>query len=216
MEHTGRFQYEMMGDNVAVSEIVENIMKSLIGTMFIERDKFQKLENERSVGRTFFADRVKKLPPVNDSFITKFRYVCTDVLKGYSEYDAETASIALNKFFNEYLHLQTEFLCFFSGDGDELRSAKVNGWIELLTGLLMNIKDVVNMPRNKIVVPMNYTVENLLETIKKQSANSYTEAIIQRIETKTRCADISTSNCEKEYGKFSFDQIYKEYTNEIN
>lgn len=127
MEHAEQFQHEVVGDNIAVSEIVGNVMKSLIGTMFIERDKFKKLENERSVGRTFFADRAKKQAPANGSFITKFRYVCTDVLNGSSDYNAEGASITLNEFFNEYLHLQTEFLRFYKDDREALRSAKVTG-----------------------------------------------------------------------------------------
>ena len=215
MEHAGRFQYEVIGDNVVVSKIVENVMKSLIGTMFIERDKFKELENKCSIGRTFFADRIKKQFPVNDSFITKFRYVCTDVLKGDSDYDADTVSISLNSFFNKDLDLQTDFLCFHDDDGEVLRSAKVNGWIELLTGLLICVKDVVDIPRNKIVVSVNSIVENLFKTIKKQSVNSYTEAVIQRIEKQTSGFDTSTNNSEKEYEKFSFDQIYKEYSFEF-
>lgn len=211
MKHAGQLQHEVTEGNIATSEIVEKIMKSLIGTMFIERDKFKKLDNNYSIGRTFFADRTKNQFPINDSFITKFRYICTKVLKGDSDYDAETVSIKLNEFFNEYLLLQTEFLCFFNDDGDVLRSAKVNGWIELLTSLLINIKDSVDMPRNKIVVPMKSTLENLLKTIKKQSVNSYTENVIQKIEVQTGCPNLSTNNCEK----FSFNQIYKEYSFEF-
>lgn len=79
----------------------------------------------------------------------------------------------------------------------------------------MNLKDTVDIPWNKIIVPMNSIVENLLKTIKKQSVNSYTEAVIQRIERQTGCFDRSTNNCEKEYGKFSFNQVYKEYSFEF-
>lgn len=215
MEYTEQFQYEAIGDNEAVSKIVENIMKSLIGTTFVERDKLEKLMNEYSIGRTYFADRIKMQNPVNASFITKFRYICTYVLNGDSFYNSETASIMLNKFFIEYLNLRTDFLCFYNDDGDILRSAKINGWIQLLTDLFTGVKDAATISRDEILVFLDPTMKNLFEMIKKNSINTYTERIIRGIEVEERCSDTLTDNCEKEYRKFSFDQIYKEYCYEF-
>lgn len=136
------FQYDEIKDrdSITSSKIVKSVIKSLIGTMFIETEKFKKLNDDRSIGRTFFSDRAKSSHPVNDSFITRFGYLCTDVLHGESKYDSKIASIRLVNLFREYFHIRTDFLCFSDDDDESLRAAKANAWNELLTKLFLQIK----------------------------------------------------------------------------
>ena len=57
------FQYDEIADkdSITSSKIVKSVIKSLIGTMFIETEKFKELNDGRSIGRTFFSDRAKVL-----------------------------------------------------------------------------------------------------------------------------------------------------------
>ena len=91
------FQYKEIEGNISSSVIVKKVMEGLIGTMFIEKSKFEKQQDKCSnvlnIGRTFFSDRAKSQHPVNDSFVTRFGYLCTDVLHGESKYDPKMEAI---------------------------------------------------------------------------------------------------------------------------
>lgn len=214
------FQYDEIADkdSITSSKIVKSVIKSLIGTMFIETEKFKELNDGRSIGRTFFSDRAKSSHPVNDSFITRFGYLCTDVLHGESKYDPKMASIRLEKLFCEYFHIRTDFLCFSDDDDESLRAAKANAWNELLTKLFLQIKGFDTVLLAEISSSLDAILENSFLKIKKQSKGKPAEVIMQKYEEKIGYSGkvdetITASNGfpEREDVNFSFDIVFKEY-----
>ena len=216
------FQYKEIEGNISSSVIVKKVMEGLIGTMFIEKSKFEKQQDKCSnvlnIGRTFFSDRAKSQHPVNDSFVTRFGYLCTDVLHGESEYDPKSASFNLDVFFRDFFCVRTYFLLFSDDDDEHLRSAKASAWIELLTKLFFQIKETDIVLLAKISSSLNDTLEDLFLKIKEQSKGTPAEVIMQKFEKDIGYPGkvnetVIASNCfhEKKDGKFSFDRVFKEY-----
>lgn len=214
------FQLKEMEGNVAASEIAERVIKSLLGTKFVEADRFKKLKDFRYVGRTFFADRIKSDQPINDAFIRKFSYVCADVMHEDSDYDPVTVSSQLEQLFRNYFGMRADFLRIFNND-DLLRTAKESAWNDMLTDLFREIQGKDTISWAEISFFLNTTLEKLFLKIREQSKNTFFECTIKDIEREIGypqkeevvAASINIHN-EKDRN-YNFDQVYKEYRNEF-
>ena len=214
------FQLKEMEGNVAASEIAERVIKSLLGTKFVEADRFKKLKDFRYIGRTFFADRIKSDQPINDAFIRKFSYVCADVMHEDSDYDPVTVSSQLEQLFRNYFGMRADFLRIFNND-DLLRAAKESAWNDMLTDLFREIQGKDTISWAEISFFLNTTLEKLFLKIREQSKNTFFECTIKDIEReigypqKEEVVAVSLNIHNEKDRNYNFDQVYKEYRNEF-
>ena len=89
---------------------MELLTKSIFGTFYIEEHKWIFPNNDRKIGRTYFADRSKRPIPFDDVAIENIKYIYHLLFNGKTSYNMEYCIDRFITLCNEYLNTDFSFL----------------------------------------------------------------------------------------------------------
>ena len=176
-------------EDISTQKFLSGMVKGVLGTHYLQPDKFPLFYTDPPVGRTFVADRLKMKCPIDWRVSEKLYVLFKYIFEGKSNYELVPLTERFSRQFASLLGMEIEFLRIYSDDTEEMRRKKGEY-------LLMLWKEVVDKFIDKVFVPINQFQSNqftLLREIftKMKDANienTYTDNVRRRWEKKfTKC-----------------------------
>lgn len=187
-------------EKISTKEFLGGMVKGVLGTHYLQPDKFPLFYTDPPVGRSFVADRLKKEYPIDQRAAEKLYVLYKFILEGESNYELVPLTARFSKQFSSLLGMDIEFLRLYDDDTEEMKEKK-GGY------LLMLWKDVVDRFIDKSSVPLDQFRNNrfalLREIFMKMKTvckeNTYTDDVMKRWEERTGFKSV-----RKESEKHSF------------
>lgn len=172
-------------EDISTQKFLSGMVKGVLGTHYLQPDKFPLFYTDPPVGRTFVADRLKMKCPIDWRVSEKLYVLFKYIFEGKSNYELVPLTERFSRQFASLLGMEIEFLRIYSDDTEEMRRKKGEY-------LLMLWKEVVDKFIDKVFVPINQFQSNqftLLREIftKMKDAyieNTYTDNVRRRWEKK--------------------------------
>ena len=170
---------------ISSSDILKKLIKDIFGTYFIEEDKW-KFPAGVTIGRTFFADRQKRIQAINHTVTDNVQIIFSAALSGNSTYIPTNISRRLAQFYKEFFGFDYDFLIFFEDDSDECRQRKIGSHLSLLSQITMFCEEkskicFEDMARQKRGATFDELHMKMMTWYMYEEKNSYTNVVIQNI-----------------------------------
>ena len=161
------------------SEMLKFLVKDMFGTFYIEPYNWTFPDSVR-IGRTFFADRMKKTAAFNTTVTDNIRNVYQAALNGKSTYDAPTVSRRLAKMYREVVQGDFDFLMLFGDESEELVKMKIQMHINLLLDITLLFEDVERMPYEILRDAVGMRSVKMHMNFLDMSPGGYTQTVLEK------------------------------------
>lgn len=170
---------------ISSSDILKKLIKDIFGTYFIEEDKW-KFPAGVTIGRTFFADRQKRIQAINHTVTDNVQIIFSAALSGNSTYIPTNISRRLAQFYKEFSGFDYDFLIFFEDDSNECRQRKIGSHLSLLSQITIFCEGksgicFEDMAMQKRGATFDELHIKMMTWYMYEEKNSYTNVVIQNI-----------------------------------
>lgn len=182
-------------EDISAQEFLSGMVKGVLGTCYLQPDKFPLFYTDPPVGRTFVADRLKMKFPIDQRAAEKLYVLYKYILEGKSNYELVSLTERFSRQFAGILGMEIEFLRIYSDDTEEMRRKKGEY-------LLILWKEVVDRFIDKVVAPLKQFQNNQFPMLgdiftKMRNVcveNTYTDNVMRRWEErmlmKSKCREL--------------------------
>lgn len=111
-------------EEITTKDFLEGMTKGVLGTHYLQPDKFPLFFTDPPVGRTFVADRLKKEYPIDLLAAEKLYVLYKHIFEGGSNYELIPLTERFSRQFSVLLDVDIEFLRMYNDDTVEMKQKK--------------------------------------------------------------------------------------------
>ena len=157
---------------------MELLTKNIFGTFYIETTKWTFKNNDEKIGRTYFADRMKRDIPFDDTAIDNMMLLYRIAMDGRSAYQVEKIISRLINCSDEYLGTDLGYLLFQGDDTDILRTYKVQSILAILSFTLSCLKNRDSFDHTRYRKGITELLQNTKTRIRSVCEGTFTETLM--------------------------------------